>query len=104
MQALASVVDVQRDGEGYLLVAEDWSDGLAAALAAEEGIPELGEGHWAVVRHIRDVVVAQGQQITLRKLNESGVVTTKELYALFPGKPLKKAAKIAGVPKPASCV
>jgi sulfur relay (sulfurtransferase) DsrC/TusE family protein len=32
------------------------------------------------------------------------VVDIKEFYALFPNGPLKKATKIAGIPKPASCI
>ncbi|MCK4919792.1 MAG: TusE/DsrC/DsvC family sulfur relay protein [Bacteroidales bacterium] len=28
----------------------------------------------------------------------------KEFYTLFPGGPLKKATRIAGIPKPSSCV
>ncbi|MFK7844139.1 MAG: TusE/DsrC/DsvC family sulfur relay protein [Rhodothermales bacterium] len=31
-------------------------------------------------------------------------MTIKEFYGLFPGGPLKKASRIAGIPKPASCV
>ena len=45
-----------------------------------------------------------GQVPSVRKLNKSGVVSTKELYALFPGGPAKKAARIAGMKKPEGCV
>jgi len=41
---------------------------------------------------------------SIRKLNKSGVISTKELYDLFPGGPAKKAAKIAGMKKPEGCV
>jgi TusE/DsrC/DsvC family sulfur relay protein len=41
---------------------------------------------------------------TIRRMNKAGVVSTKELYDLFPGGPAKKAAKIAGLPKPVGCV
>jgi tRNA 2-thiouridine synthesizing protein E len=41
---------------------------------------------------------------TIRKLNKTGVISTKELYEIFPGGPAKKAAKIAGLTKPAGCV
>ena len=40
----------------------------------------------------------------MRRMNKVGGIPTKELYALFPNGPIKKAAKIAGFPKPASCV
>ncbi|MFZ4477791.1 MAG: TusE/DsrC/DsvC family sulfur relay protein [Saprospiraceae bacterium] len=32
------------------------------------------------------------------------MVDIKEFYALFPVAPLKTASKIAGIPKPASCI
>jgi NADH dehydrogenase FAD-containing subunit len=45
------------------------------------------------------VILADG-----RKINKSGVISTKELYEIFPGGPAKKAARIAGLPKPVGCV
>jgi tRNA 2-thiouridine synthesizing protein E len=42
--------------------------------------------------------------LTIRKIGKSGVVTIKEFYALYPGGPLKISSKIAGIPKPASCI
>ncbi len=47
---------------------------------------------------------AQGKAPTIRRLKNAGGIPTKELYALFPGGPLKKASKIAGLLKPASCI
>ena len=41
---------------------------------------------------------------TIRSVGNSGIVDIKGFYGLFPGAPMKKAAKIAGIPKPASCV
>jgi len=32
------------------------------------------------------------------------VVDAKSFYQMFPGAPLKKSTKIAGVPKPESCI
>ena len=39
-----------------------------------------------------------------RKLTKESGVDTKELYELFPKGPAKKAAKIAGLPKPKGCI
>ena len=41
---------------------------------------------------------------TLRRIKNAGNVPIKELYALFPDGPAKKAAKIAGLGKPQGCV
>ncbi|MFQ5629699.1 MAG: TusE/DsrC/DsvC family sulfur relay protein, partial [bacterium] len=40
----------------------------------------------------------------IRRLKKSGGIPTKELYELFPNGPAKKAARIAGLPKPKGCV
>jgi tRNA 2-thiouridine synthesizing protein E len=38
------------------------------------------------------------------KVGKSGVVSIKEFYELFPNVPLKFSSKIAGIPKPVSCI
>jgi len=43
-------------------------------------------------------------ELTIRKVGKSGVTDIKEFYALFPGGPLKKASRIAGIPKPVCCI
>jgi sulfur relay (sulfurtransferase) DsrC/TusE family protein len=45
-----------------------------------------------------------GDALSIRSINRSGVIDVKTFYQLFPGAPLKKATKIAGIPKPASCI
>jgi tRNA 2-thiouridine synthesizing protein E len=42
--------------------------------------------------------------LTIRSVGNSGITDIKGFYQLFPGAPMKKAAKIAGITKPASCV
>lgn len=89
--------------EGYLTDMTQWNEAVASAIAAEEGVGPLSEAHWKVLRHLREQQ-AKGAALTIRSLGKSGVVTTKELYDLFPGGPLKKSSKIAGIPKPVGCI
>ena len=63
----------------------------------------LTDAHLKVLVYLR-AQQAQGTAITIRSLGKSGVATTKELYDLFPGGPLKKSSKIAGIPKPVGCI
>jgi tRNA 2-thiouridine synthesizing protein E len=94
------MIDVNE--EGYMTNPDQWTEEIAKAIALEEGI-ELNEQHFAVLDFIRKRVNA-GDSLTIRSINKSGVVDTKTFYQLFPGAPLKKATKIAGVPKPTSCI
>jgi tRNA 2-thiouridine synthesizing protein E len=95
---------VEVTDEGYLVSAAEWTREMAAEIAAGEGIAALGESHWKVISYLQSETKATGTMPSIRKLKATGVMPTKELYELFPDGPLKKAAKIAGLPKPASCV
>ena len=95
-------VNVDVTEEGYLTDASQWTEEIAKAIAKEEGI-ELTDKHFEVIKYIRDKVAA-GEGLTIRGIGKSGVVDAKTFYQLFPGAPLKKATKIAGVPKPVSCI
>jgi len=96
-------IDVNVNEEGYLVDHLQWTREVGEAIAKEEGI-ELTEQHWKVLEYLRKEVQENGTLPTIRRLTKSGVVDTKTLYQLFPNGPLKKAAKIAGLAKPASCV
>ena len=75
---------------------------VAAEIAKEENL-ELTDKHFEVLDFIREKL-AKGETITIRSVGNSGITDIKGFYTLFPGAPMKKAAKIAGIPKPASCV
>ena len=90
--------------EGYLVNADDWSEEIAKEIAVEEGLDILNEQHMKVINFMRKVFIETGDGPTIRKLTKQSGVATKELYQLFPKGPAKKAAKIAGIPKPKGCV
>lgn len=96
-----TLVDV--NAEGFLTDPNQWTKEIAAAIAQEEGIV-LGENHWKMIDFVRNDAKENGEPPTVRRITKVGGVTTKELYALFPGGPAKKAAKIAGYPKPHGCI
>jgi TusE/DsrC/DsvC family sulfur relay protein len=89
--------------EGYMTNHAQWNRDLAAALAQELGIT-LTDAHWRVLEFIDKDFKEKGVVPGMRRLNKVGNIPTKDLYALFPDGPIKKAAKISGYPKPASCV
>ena len=95
-------VDV--DAEGFLTDAEQWNERIAHAIAAENGIPELTDRHWLVVRFMRERYLSTGTAPSIRSLGKESGVSIKELYQLFPKGPAKLAAKIGGIPKPKGCI
>ena len=92
------------DPEGFLLRPDDWDEELARDLARENGIPELTDRHWQVVRFMRETYLATGTAPSIRTLGKASGVPVKELYELFPKGPAKLAAKIGGIPKPHGCI
>jgi dissimilatory sulfite reductase related protein len=95
-------VDV--DPEGFLIDPEQWSETIAQSIATKNGVPELTDRHWLVVRFMRDRYLSTGTAPSIRSLGKESGVAVKELYELFPKAPAKLAAKIGGIPKPKGCI
>ena len=97
-----TTVDVNE--EGYFTNPDQWTEAMAPVLAQEEELGELNDGHWKVINFLRADYKEKGTMPTIRRVKNAGGIPTKDLYDLFPGGPLKKSSKIAGLPKPASCI
>ena len=91
------------DDEGFLTDPQQWDETIAPALAGNIGL-ELSDDHWAVLRFLRSDFEAEGETATLRRVSTIGGFPTKQLYELFPKKPAKKMAYVAGLPKPKGCI
>ena len=88
--------------EGYMTDFGQWNKEIGGAIASEANIT-MTDKHWSVINYIQDEFKKESP-LSIRKINKSGVVDIKDFYQLFPPAPLKTAAKIAGIPKPASCI
>jgi TusE/DsrC/DsvC family sulfur relay protein len=95
-------VDVNE--EGFLLQPDQWTEAMVPELAREEGIADLSDRHWQVIRFMRRQFEENGTGPTVRVLGKTSGVSIKELYQLFPNGPAKVAARIAGIPKPRGCI
>ena len=102
--ATIELVDVARNDEGFFLDPSQWSEAMVPALAAQEGISDLTDRHWQVIRFMRSEYLEKGTGPTVRVLGKASGVSIKELYELFPKGPAKVAARIAGIPKPRGCI
>ena len=95
--------DVHVDDEGFLTSYDEWDEDLGRSLAEQIGIT-LTDEHLEVVHFLRDDFRQQGETATLRRVSTGAGVPTKRLFELFPKKPAKKMAYVAGLPKPRGCV
>jgi len=95
---------VEVNDEGFLVDPSAWTEDMARELADREGITELSDRHWVVIRFMRKEYDEKGTGPTVRVLGKTSGVSVKELYELFPKGPAKTAAKIAGIPKPRGCI
>ena len=101
-QKTFSGVTVDVNEEGYFTNPQQWTKEIAIEIAKEEGL-ELTAQHYAIMEFLRSRFLG-GEALSIRSINHSGVIDVKTFYQLFPGAPLKKATKIAGIPKPVSCI
>lgn len=93
---------VSCDDQGYLTDLNQWTKEIGTEIGKEEDI-EMTDRHWEVIDFIQEQYRNE-IPLTIRKIGKSNVVGIKEFYSLFPAGPLKKASKIAGIPKPVSCI
>lgn len=94
--------EVSQNDEGYLTDFSQWSREVAVQIAKEEQI-ELTDRHWEVIGFLQECH-SNSAPLSIRMFGKKGPVSIKELYELFPGGPLKKSTRIAGIPKPSSCI
>jgi TusE/DsrC/DsvC family sulfur relay protein len=101
-QLLVNDTAINVNEEGYFTDPSQWTRDIAVEMAIMESI-ELTDKHFEVLSFLREKN-ADGVALSIRKVGKSGIVDIKQFYALFPGGPLKISSKIAGIPKPVSCV
>ena len=94
---------VETTENGYLVNAEDWTEAVAAAIAAEEGV-EMTDKHWDIVKYLRDEHYNNAgnepnERTILKDMAKlwGSKPTSKDMYNMFPGMPSKQGRKIAGL-------
>ncbi|KAB0549739.1 TusE/DsrC/DsvC family sulfur relay protein [Pseudomonas argentinensis] len=101
---------IELDKDGYLLDLQDWSTGVATALAERESL-QLSDEHWEVLNLLRafydEFQLSPANRplikyVALKLGPDKG--NSLHLNRLFNGTPAKLAAKLAGLPKPTNCL
>lgn len=96
--------------EGFLRNSNDWNEEIAVEIAESNNIA-LTEAHWEIIRFIRNYYL-QYQHLPNARVFVKAVRqalgekkgNSRYLHRLFPEGPLKFSCKIAGIPKPPSCL
>lgn len=92
------------DGDGFLLQPEIWNENIAQQIAKIDGIEDMNEKHWAIVKIIRKNWEEKGMAPMVRTICQEAGVRLREIYELFPLGPARGACRVAGLPKPDGCV
>ena len=96
--------EVELDGDGFMQEPEKWNDELAREIAKTDGIADLTENHWKVIRIIRDNYEEKGLAPMVRVICKESGLKLRDIYDLFPLGPARGACRVAGLPKPEGCV
>jgi dissimilatory sulfite reductase related protein len=103
MEAVYGEAAVAVNEEGFLLDPAAWTPAIGVGIANDVGITMSPE-RWTVVNAARDEFVTEKASPGLRRLSKKTGLPIKTFYDLFPDGPAKKIARIAGIPKPKSCL
>ena len=100
MTALALKQDepILLDDDGLITDFSFWTEDLAKDLAQEEGIAELGDGHWAVIHALRNEYQKMAAVSSIRNVCHQAGIDRGAVNKLF-GYCLV-AWRVAGLPNP----
>lgn len=96
--------------QGFLVNCRDWNKDVALWLAEANHI-QLHDAHWEIIMFIRHYYqqykhLPNARVFTKAIAKELGEEkgNSRYLHLLFPDGPLKYACKLAGLPKPPTCL
>lgn len=97
---------VETTANGFLVNQDEWSEDLARAMAAAEGITELTDRHWDLINYLREEFFDNREnqpntRTIVKAMSDAwgDKVSSGDLYDLFPGDPSKQGGRIAGLPE-----
>lgn len=110
MELIVEGLAIKATEQGFLADLNDWTESVALEIARLNTI-EMTDLHWEIVFFIRRYYQAYKHLPNARVFTkaikkefgeEKG--NSRYLHKLFPQGPLKYACKIAGLPKPPTCL
>jgi len=92
------------DEDGFIDDFKNWNEAWVRYVKQQEGIEELTDEHWKVIKVLQEYYKKNGIAPMVRVLSKITGYSLKKIYELFPSGPGKGACKMAGLPKPTGCV
>jgi tRNA 2-thiouridine synthesizing protein E len=99
----SETVEPEFDNQGYLVDYTVWTPELGKAIAEKINL-EMTDKHWQMVEFSRQEYLKTRKLPSRRKIVAEFCADPQELFVLFPGSPMRKISKIAGLPKPKNCL
>jgi TusE/DsrC/DsvC family sulfur relay protein len=93
----------ERDGDGYLLNMDDWSEEVGQAMADLDGVT-LDDQKWGHIKKAREYYDEYSVVPPIRKFSQYVGEDKKVLFTLWQTGPMKPITKYGGLPKPTGCV
>jgi tRNA 2-thiouridine synthesizing protein E len=110
MVLMVDGVILQTTGQGFLVNRSAWNEQVARELAQLDNLV-LSDQHWEVIWFMRSYYQQYKHLPNTRVFIKAVAKTLGEdkgnsryLHRLFPDGPLKYACKLAGLPKPPTCL
>jgi len=110
MVLMVEKAGLETTDQGFLVKSADWNEGVAQQLAELNNI-RLTDAHWEIMLFIRHYYQQFKHLPNARVFTKAIAKTLGEdkgnsryLHKLFPDGPLKYACKLAGLPKPPTCL
>lgn len=95
---------IEFDKDGFMIDPGAWDERVAEAIASEEGVTQMSDRHWGVVKFIRNYWQEHDLAPPVRLICSEVGVSVREIYKLFRSGPARGACRVAGLPKPDGCV
>lgn len=92
-----------RDGDGYLLDMDAWTEQVARAMAQVDDY-ELDDGKWTQIMKAREYFEEFGSVPAIRKFAKYLGEEQTTVFKLWMTGPMKPITKYGGLPKPTGCV
>ncbi|MGC8659805.1 MAG: TusE/DsrC/DsvC family sulfur relay protein [Desulfomonilaceae bacterium] len=91
------------DTEGFLNNPESWNENIAREIAQAQGLPELTDFHWRIIRFLRDYYLTMGKAPLNSELKKGVGLSLMQIEKMFPNGIRLGARRIAGLPNPKNC-